>query len=60
MEIGRDHKLTEKALGRIIAHGPDRAALVEPFQQFAATHHGKRAYQFFTGELFPSDVVVVL
>jgi hypothetical protein len=61
VEIVRDHKRHERVVGRLIAHSPDRAALVKPHRRFRAEHPSTRLYTFFTGDLVADkDVVVIL
>ena len=60
MEITRDAKDTERIRGRLIAHGRDRADIREPFLRFGAEHPHTRVYRFFTGEIVPEGVVVIL
>jgi hypothetical protein len=60
MEITRDAKDTERVRGRLIAHGRDRADIEEPFLRFCADHPQTRVYRFFTGEIVPEGVVVIL
>jgi hypothetical protein len=60
LEIVRDHKHHPRVAGRLLAHGPDRDALDAAYLRFRAAHPRARVYQFFTGDVAPEDVVVVL
>jgi hypothetical protein len=60
IEIVKDHRRPERVKGRLIAHTPDREGINEPYSRFRATHPETRTYQFFTGDLLPKGVVVVL
>ena len=60
MEITRDAKHHHRVRGRLIAHGRDRADIQEPFLRFCAEHPQTRVYRFFTGEIVPEGVVVIL
>ncbi len=60
VEITRDHKHHERIAGRLLAHGRDRADLVEPHHRFRAEHPRTRLYQFYTGDIVPEGVVAIL
>ena len=60
LEITRDRKDHRRIAGRLIAHSPDRADLDEPYRRFRAEHPSTRVYEFFTGDLAPEGVVVIL
>jgi hypothetical protein len=60
LEIVRDRKNTERVAGRVLAHSPNRDDMDEPFRRFRAEHPTARVYEFFTGDVVPEGVVVVL
>ena len=61
LEITRDHKHHRRVAGRLLAHSPDRDALVDPHRRFRAEHPRAHLYTFFTGDLVADkDVVVIL
>ena len=60
VEIVRDHKHHERIAGRLLAHGPDRDALDEPYRRFRAEHPRTRVYQFFTGDVVADRGVSVV
>lgn len=60
LEITRDAKDHRRVAGRLIAHSRDRHDLVEAYQRFRADHPQARVYRFFTGDIAPEGVVVIL
>ncbi len=60
LEIVRDRKQHLKVAGRLIAHSRNRDDLIEAYQQFRAEHPHARVYRFYTGDVVPEGVVVVL
>jgi hypothetical protein len=60
LEITRDAKEHRRIAGRLIAHGRDRDELDEPYQRFRADHPQARVFQFFTGDIVPEGVAVIL
>jgi hypothetical protein len=60
MEITNRHNDYRRERGRVLAHSEDRRDLDEPFERFRAEHPTTLTAEFFTGELVPDDVVVVL
>lgn len=60
LEVVKQHNDPRKKLGRLIAHSPNRDALDEPYERFRAEHPDALTAEWFTGELVPEDVTVVL
>jgi hypothetical protein len=60
LEITRDARHHHRIAGRLIAHSRDRHDLVEAYQRFRADHPESRVFQFFTGDIVPEGVVVIL
>ncbi len=60
VEIVRDHKDHRRVVGRLLAHSPNREDLDEPQQRFRAEHPRTRLYEFFTGDVVPEGMVVIL
>ncbi len=60
LEIVRDRKDTERVAGRLLAHSANRDDLDEPYRRFRADHPTTRVYEFFTGDIVPEGIVVVL
>src|SRR4051812_48260309 len=60
LEIVKNHKHHERILGRLIVHGKDRDVLNGPYRAFRAEHPHAHLYQFYTGDIVPDGVIVVL
>src|SRR3954452_1969577 len=60
LEITRDNRDYRRVAGRLIAHSADRSALDEPYARFRADHPRTQTFQFFTGDIVPEGVVVIL
>lgn len=60
LEITRDAIEHHRIAGRVLAHSHDRAEFREPYQRFRAKHPYARLFQFFTGDIVPEGVVVIL
>jgi hypothetical protein len=60
LEITRDARDHERIAGHLLAHGPDRAALDEPYGRFRAEHPWARLYEFYTGAVLPEGVAGIL
>ena len=60
VEIVRDHKHHERVAGRLLAHSADRDDLDEPYRRFRAEHPRAHLYEFYTGDVVPEGVVVIL
>ena len=60
LEITRDAKDYRRVAGRLLAHGRDRADLVEPYQRFRAEKPQARVFRLFLGEIVPEGVAVIL
>ena len=60
LEITRDAKDPLRVAGRLLTHSRDRHDLVEAYQSFRADHPQGRVYRFFTGDIVPEGVVVIL
>lgn len=46
--------------GVVVAHSPDREALTDPVIQLRRENPGVKTYLFFTGDVMPENVVVML
>ena len=60
LHITRDHKAHPRVAGRLLAHSPDRADLIEPHHRFRMEHPRARVYQFYTGALVAEGFVAIL
>jgi hypothetical protein len=60
LEITRDHKHPYRVRGRLLGHSPNRRDLDEPYRRFRTEHPQAQTYEFFTGDVVPKDVFVVL
>jgi hypothetical protein len=60
VEVVQPHNDYRKKRVRLIAHSPDRSDLDEPFAHARAEAPSAVLGEFYTGELVPEGVVVVL
>lgn len=60
VEVVRPHSDYRKKRVRLIAHSPDRADLEQPHARARAESPGAVLGEYYTGELVPEGMVVVL
>jgi hypothetical protein len=60
LEVTRDHRDAMRVRGRLLAHSPTRRDLDEPYERFRSANPRAETFEFFTGDLVRTDMIVVL
>jgi hypothetical protein len=60
LEVVFQHNDFRKKRGRLIAHSRDRSDLAAPYERYREERPDALLSEFYTGELVPEGVVVVL
>lgn len=60
LEVVRDHRDTMRVKGCALGHSPNRDDLNEPYERFRREHPRALTFEWYTGDIAPEGVTVIL